>query len=44
MANALEALMPAGGPRLDIVAQPRHAVGPKIGLPSDAHNECYDRT
>jgi hypothetical protein len=42
-ANALEALVPAGEPRLDIVAQPATPLA-KMGLPSDAHNESYDRT
>jgi len=44
MSQRLEALVPAGGPRLDIVAQRSHAVCQKWELLSDAHDELYDRT
>jgi hypothetical protein len=40
----LEALVPAGVAGLDIVAQPRHAVGQKWELPSDVLDEIYDGT
>ena len=42
--NALEALMPAGGPRLDIVAHPATPLAKKCELPSDTRDEFYDRT
>ena len=44
MNQRLEALVLTGGLRLDILAQPRHAVGQKWELRSDAHDEFYDRT
>ena len=36
--------MPAGGPRLDIVAHPATPLAKKCELPSDTRDEFYDRT